>query len=105
MLSLQEIVFALAFVLLVRPVAGWIGTIGTGLQQRERWIIAVFGVRGVGSLYYLAFATNQAEFPRMEALWSMVCLVVLLSILVHGISARRVMEWLDRRRGRGQPAT
>lgn len=103
-LSLQEILFALIFVLLVRPLAGWIGTIGTGLQQRDRWTIAVFGVRGIGSLYYLAFALNQADFPGTRALWSMVCLVVLLSILLHGISARQVMEWLDRRRGRGRRA-
>ena len=103
-LSLREILFALIFVLLVRPLAGWIGTIGTGLKQRERWTIAVFGVRGIGSLYYLAFALNQADFARTSALWSMVCLVVLLSILVHGVSARQVMEWLDRRRGRGRPA-
>lgn len=101
-LSLQEILFALIFVLLVRPLAGWIGTIGTGLQQRDRWTIAVFGVRGIGSLYYLAFALNQTDFPRKEALWSMVCLVVLLSILLHGISARQVMEWLDLRRSRGR---
>ncbi len=103
-LSLQEILFALIFVLLVRPLAGWIGTIGSGLKQRERWTIAVFGVRGIGSLYYLAFALNQADFARTNVLWSMVCLVVLLSILVHGVSARQVMEWLDRRRGRGRPA-
>ena len=103
-LSLREILFALIFVLLVRPLAGWIGTIGTGLKQRERWTIAVFGVRGIGSLYYLAFALNQADFARTRALWSMVCLVVLLSILLHGVSARQVMEWLDRRRGRGRPA-
>lgn len=103
-LSLREILFALIFVLLVRPLAGWIGTIGTGLKPRERWTIAVFGVRGIGSLYYLSFALNQADFARTSALWSMVCLVVLLSILVHGVSARQVMEWLDRRRGRGRPA-
>ena len=56
-------------------------------------------MRGIGSLYYLAFATNHADFSRIEAVWSMVVLVVLLSILLHGISGKRAMQWLDRQRG------
>lgn len=103
-LSWREIGFALAFVLLVRPVAGWLSLVGTGMRPAERWTIAVFGIRGLGSLYYLAFAMNKATFDRLEALWSMVCLVVLLSIVLHGISAKRTMSWLDRRRGARAPA-
>ncbi|RZA33748.1 MAG: sodium:proton antiporter [Lysobacteraceae bacterium] len=99
-LSWREVVFALAFVLLVRPLSGWLGLLGTQLPTRERWIIAVFGVRGIGSLYYLAFATHHADFGNTEALWAVVCLVVVLSILLHGLSAQRVLEWMDRRRGR-----
>ncbi len=99
-LSWREVVFALAFVLLVRPLSGWLGLLGTRLPSRERWIIAVFGVRGIGSLYYLAFATHHADFGNTEALWAVVCLVVVLSILLHGLSAQRVLEWMDRRRGR-----
>lgn len=97
-LSWREVVFALVFVLLVRPLAGWLGLLGTSLSSRERWTIAVFGVRGIGSLYYLAFATHHADFPDPGALWAVVCLVVVLSILLHGLSAQDVMERLDRRR-------
>jgi len=93
--------FALVFVLVVRPVAGWIGLIGAPLSRRDRWAIAVFGVRGIGSLYYLAFAVNHAEFRDAGELWAVVCLVVVLSILLHGLTASGVMTWLDqRRRGR-----
>jgi len=101
-LSFSEVVFAFVFVLLVRPLAGWIGTIGTGLRPRERWTIALFGIRGIGSFYYIAFASNHADFLRIEAVWSMVCLVVLLSILLHGISGKRAMLLLDRRRGESE---
>jgi NhaP-type Na+/H+ or K+/H+ antiporter len=97
-LSWREVVFALVFVLLVRPLAGWLGLLGTSLSSRDRWTIAVFGVRGIGSLYYLAFATHHADFADPEALWAVVCLVVVLSILLHGLSAQDVMERLDRRR-------
>ncbi len=98
-LTPSEIAFALIFVLVVRPIAGWVGTIGSGLGSRERMAVSLFGVRGIGSLYYLAFATNHADFARIEAVWSMVVLVVLLSILLHGISGKRAMEWLDLQRG------
>lgn len=99
-LSWREVLFALAFVLLVRPLTGWLGLLGTRLPSRERWAIAVFGVRGIGSFYYLAFAFNQADFLHANTLWSTVRLVVLLSILLHGLSAAGVLERLDRRRAR-----
>ena len=102
-LSWSEIGAALAFVLLVRPLAGWVSLAGTGLQPAERWTLAVFGIRGIGSFYYVAFAMNQAAFDRLDGLWSVVCLVVLLSIVLHGISAERTMAWLDRRRGARSP--
>jgi NhaP-type Na+/H+ or K+/H+ antiporter len=91
-------VFALVFVLLVRPLAGWLGLLGTPLSRHDRWAIAFFGVRGIGSLYYLAFAMNHAHFRDARELWAVVCAVVLLSILVHGLTASGVMAWLDRSR-------
>lgn len=100
----RDVVFALVFVGVVRPLAGWLGLIGTSLATRDRWAIAVFGVRGIGSLYYLAFAMNHAKFNDTRELWAVVCLVVLLSILLHGVTASGVMGWLDRRRrGRATP--
>jgi len=97
-LSWREVVFAVVFVGVVRPVAGWLGLVGTNISRRDRWAIAVFGVRGIGSLYYLAFAVNHAHFRDDEDLWAVVCLVIVLSIVVHGLSASAVMRWLDRRR-------
>ncbi len=96
----RECVAAFVMVLLARPLAGWLSLLGTGLRQRERWAIAIYGVRGVGSFYYLAFAFNHAAFPEQAALWRLVSVVVLLSVLLHGLSAKQVMAWLDRWRGR-----
>jgi NhaP-type Na+/H+ or K+/H+ antiporter len=95
-LSWQEIAFALVFVLLVRPLAGFVSLFASGIRPRERWGIAVFGIRGIGSFYYLAFALNHADFAETEALWRVVSLVVALSIVVHGFSARPALAWLDR---------
>ena len=99
-LSGRDIVFALVFVGVVRPLAGWLGLIGAPLSKKDRWAIAVSGVRGIGSLYYLAFAMNQAKFSDMRELWAVVCLVVLLSILLHGLTASGVLGWLDKQRRR-----
>jgi NhaP-type Na+/H+ or K+/H+ antiporter len=86
----------------VRPVAGWLGLVGAKLAPRDRWAVAFFGVRGIGSLYYLAFAMNHAHFRDARELWAVVVLVVVLSILLHGLTASGAMAWLDRRRGRAQ---
>ncbi len=92
----REIVFALVFVLLVRPLAGFVALFGSGVQRNDRWAIALFGVRGIGSFYYLAFGLNHADFADAAALWRVVSLVVVISIVLHGFSARPVLSWLDR---------
>lgn len=103
-----DVAFALAFVLLVRPLAGWLALARSALPTRERWVISVFGIRGMGSFYYLAFAFNHGRFDDHPRLWAIVTLVVLLSVLLHGISANGVMERLDawraQRGQRRQPA-
>jgi NhaP-type Na+/H+ or K+/H+ antiporter len=46
---------------------------------------------------------NHAEFPHTRELWAVVCLVIVLSILVHGLTGTAVMAWLDRKRRRQPP--
>lgn len=96
----REWAVALGVVLVVRPLGGWLSLVGSGLPRRERAAIAIFGVRGIGSFYYLAFAFNHGAFEREESLWAVVSLVVLLSVLLHGLSAKPAMRWLDRWRSR-----
>ena len=59
-----EILVALAFLLLVRPLAGWIGLARGKTGPRERIAIAFFGIRGIGSLYYLALRAQQRRLQR-----------------------------------------
>ena len=63
----------------------------------EKSVIAFFGIRGLGSFYYLAFALGQAEFDHPQLLWVTVCTVVLASIVMHGILVTPIMQKLDRR--------
>jgi NhaP-type Na+/H+ or K+/H+ antiporter len=91
---------ALIFVFAVRPAAGMLCLIGTTRPAEERAAIAFFGIRGLGSFYYLAFAGTAASFPELPGLWAVISMTVLLSIGMHGITVTPAMRWLDARRRR-----
>ncbi|MBQ1043258.1 MULTISPECIES: cation:proton antiporter domain-containing protein [unclassified Micromonospora] len=86
----------LALVLVIRPLAGWLSLRGARGKPAEHWVIALFGIRGVGSFYYLAYATSKTDFPQADLVWATVGLVVVVSVVAHGIAATPVMQLLDR---------
>ncbi|WP_196881490.1 cation:proton antiporter [Arthrobacter sp. CAN_A214] len=99
--TVVEILVALAFLLLVRPLAGWISLSRGRTGPWERSVISFFGVRGIGSIYYLSYALSKGEFASEdEALWRIVGLVIVMSILLHGVTAAPVINALDRARER-----
>lgn len=92
-----------ALVFVIRPVVAWLALrvrrdrVRGGdrtLTRRERLAVAFFGVRGIGSIYYLAYAAGEADFAQMPQLWSTVGFTIGLSVLVHGISATPIMRRL-----------
>ncbi len=95
---------AAVIVLIVRPLTGMIGLIGWKRPLREKLILAFFGIRGVGSFYYLAYGLNAAPFEGGDRLWAIVGLICLMSILLHGITVTPVMRWFDRSQGRDPDA-
>jgi NhaP-type Na+/H+ or K+/H+ antiporter len=98
-LSWGGAITGVAVIFLVRPAFGLLGFLGAKLPWRERFALSFFGIRGIGSFYYLAYAINQATFPGSDALWADVGFVVLLSVLVHGVSAPVAIDKLDEKRG------
>ncbi|WP_275785942.1 cation:proton antiporter [Pararhizobium gei] len=98
-LNWRMAVATLLILFVLRPLSGWISLIGAPQPRHEKAVISIFGIRGLGSFYYLAFATGEAKFPGTEILWQSVFLTVLVSIVVHGIAVTPVMRWLDRRAG------
>jgi NhaP-type Na+/H+ or K+/H+ antiporter len=58
---------------------------GLGLQRREHLLIAVLGPRGLSSLLLVLLAVF-AGVPGAEQLFSVACLVVLLSVVIHGVA-------------------
>ncbi|MDR6821145.1 NhaP-type Na+/H+ or K+/H+ antiporter [Neorhizobium sp. 2083] len=95
-----EIVAGLLILLVIRPVTGLVALIGARATISEKVAISFFGIRGVGSFYYLAYGINQGNFEDANRLWIIVSLVVVLSILMHGLTVTPVMRWLDHRHGR-----
>ncbi|TWB88240.1 sodium/proton antiporter (CPA1 family) [Rhizobium sp. ERR 942] len=93
------VVVAVLTLAIIRPLAGWISLFGCHQPKAEKAIIAVFGIRGLGSIYYLAFATQRAKFEHIESLWATVFMIILISVIVHGIAVTPVMRWIDRERG------
>jgi NhaP-type Na+/H+ or K+/H+ antiporter len=91
-------VTGLLVLFVVRPVTAWLALSGTTTPVAERAAIAFFGIRGIGSLYYLAYAVEHADFPNVDRLWALVAFTVVVSILVHGTSATLVTRRLDARR-------
>jgi NhaP-type Na+/H+ or K+/H+ antiporter len=87
-------------VLVVRPIVGRVALIGTEVTPPERRAMAFFGIRGIGSLYYVAYAIRQTGFVQARTIWTTVLVAVLVSVVVHGVAATPVMRRLDERRAR-----
>lgn len=90
------LLFVAGVLLVARPAAGLLSLAGSKLPWREQLVISFFGIRGMGSIYYLAFALNHASFADPHRLWSIVGGVVLASILLHGITVTPALRLLDR---------
>ena len=88
----------LAVIFIVRPAASAVALWGCKNPWRERAILGFFGIRGIGSFYYLAYAGNHAGFQDLEYLWALVSFIVLVSIFLHGTTVTLAMRFLDRHR-------
>jgi NhaP-type Na+/H+ or K+/H+ antiporter len=97
-LTWTDALIGLAVVFVVRPIAGLIAMTGSGQPWRERLLLAFLGIRGVGSVYYLAYGINHGDFGDSERLWAVVGFIILVSILVHGVTATPLLARLARRR-------
>jgi NhaP-type Na+/H+ or K+/H+ antiporter len=91
-LTLEAILAVVAIVFVVRPLAGVVGLVGFDRDWSERGVIAFYGIRGVGSFYYLVHGLNAAAFTDADLLWAIVGAVVLVSIVVHGVTATPAVD-------------
>ena len=91
-LTWTHFVLAVALILVIRPLSGWIALTRTDLDRRDRAVISVYGVRGIGSIYYLCYAGSHMEFADEAQLWSLIALVILMSTILHGFTVGWAMD-------------
>jgi sodium/hydrogen antiporter len=94
-LEWKHVFAALIFLFIIRPAAAMITLIGTNLDLKEKLVISFFGIRGIGSLFYLAFAFTMSNGFNEEEVWATISFIILLSVIIHGLSATKVMEKLS----------
>ncbi|MBW4698649.1 MAG: cation:proton antiporter [Aphanocapsa lilacina HA4352-LM1] len=84
--------------LVIRPISVWIGLLGSNTSGLQRRLMAWFGIRGIGSIYYLMFAiTHGLPGDIARTLTAITLVVVAISIVVHGISVTPLMSLYSRR--------
>ncbi|MCH2547273.1 MAG: cation:proton antiporter, partial [Alphaproteobacteria bacterium] len=85
----------LIFVIIVRPLAAWISLLPVKMSGKHKLIVSFFGIKGIGSFFYLAFALNEVSFAHASEIWSITAFVVLLSIFIHGLTSTFAMKKID----------
>jgi len=89
---------ALFLFLVARPLSVYITMAGTNTTWKLRSMIGWFGVRGIGSIYYLMYAIQHGlDQAQAEQVTQFVLVAVTLSIIVHGTSVKPIMEKFWRR--------
>jgi NhaP-type Na+/H+ or K+/H+ antiporter len=94
--------FVALLLLVIRPLSVALGLAGAGIGRTRRLLLGWFGIRGIGSLYYLAYAINHGLEPQLaQRLAGLTLAVVVASIVLHGVSVTPLMAAYERRSRRG----
>ena len=97
-LTTKGALLALALIFVIRPLTGYLGLWGSRrLHGFDRGIVAFFGIRGVGSLFYLAYALDKQQFADRDLLWAITGFTIVISIVVHGTLAAPAMNYHHKR--------
>lgn len=91
--SWHSLIIALSVILIIRPLAIFLGTCKSDLNLKEKIFLSWFGVRGIGSVYYLYFALNHNDsFDGNNVLIHHTLWTILFSIFLHGISVKIILK-------------
>lgn len=110
----QSLLVIVVLFFVIRPVGAWISTIGKRskdsrhrkMDSRTRWLFGWFGIRGVGSLYYLAYAFgNGLKGELGEQIGWITYTTIVVSVIVHGVSSTPLMNWYERKIANHENAT
>lgn len=93
----QSLLIAGSLVFFIRPVGAWISTLGASYRPAQRLLFGWFGIRGIGSIYYLSYALGEGLKGGIgEQIAWITLTTVVFSIVLHGISSTPIMNWYER---------
>ncbi|WP_425273988.1 cation:proton antiporter [Paraburkholderia lacunae] len=94
----QTVALTVALFVLVRPVSVELSLLGSSATPTQRRLMSWFGIRGIGSFYYLAYALECGAAADVTPLVPLALAVVGASVVIHGVSATPLMNWYRRLR-------
>jgi NhaP-type Na+/H+ or K+/H+ antiporter len=95
--SIDGIVVAGVLLFLIRPLSTYPATFAGRLGARQSALIAWFGVRGIGSVYYLFYAISHGlDATVAQRLLTIMTWVIAISVGLHGVSVTPLMSWYER---------
>ncbi len=97
----RALLLAAGLIVMVRPAATFLLLIRSPTTRLQRMLLGWFGIRGIGSVYYLAFALTHGVHSAGRELADMTISIVAISIVVHGLTSQPLMKWYDRQQSRG----
>jgi NhaP-type Na+/H+ or K+/H+ antiporter len=93
----QALLLAALLLLVIRPVGVWLSMLGSRIPLPTLWLFGWFGIRGVGSLYYLTYALGEGlKGETAEQIAWITYIIVVISVIFHGISATPLINWYER---------
>jgi NhaP-type Na+/H+ or K+/H+ antiporter len=102
--DLETTVFLVLLFFVLRPLSVWLGLLGAQVSGDQRLLIAWFGIRGIGSIYYLMFALNHGLSGALaDQAINLTLSAVTASIILHGVSVTPLMAiYARRQRGKSR---
>jgi sodium/hydrogen antiporter len=91
------LIIAGSLIFIIRPLGIWITSIGEGYYPLRRWLFGWFGIRGVGSIYYLTYSLGSGLKDGIgEQIAWITFIAIISSIILHGISSTPLMNWYEK---------
>lgn len=100
----SEVALAALLVFVIRPLMGLVALSGLDWDLGDRFRAASLGIRGMGSIFHIAFAQGHGTFNQVDVVWRVAIDAILLSVLVHGLSAASTFDPDDPSRSPGRDA-
>lgn len=99
--DVRALLLALVFFVLIRPATTFLMLAKTRLTRTQRGLLGWFGVRGIGSLFYLSYALRHGlSGPWVRTLSDLTISIVAISIVVHGVTAQPLLDRYEKTRRR-----